>query len=108
MILINIQSSAILSFKVFAEDLLTRGAWAATSYSSRLVCLFVCDCESTHLDATALRLQFTLQFTAWIALKQQVISGRFLMLNLRCRIKAKKLVSESAYLDVITVRLQHG
>ena len=24
-------------------SLLTRGAWAATGYSSRLVCLFVCD-----------------------------------------------------------------
>ncbi len=36
--------------------LLTRGAWAATGYSSRLVCLFVTG-ESTHLDATALRLQ---------------------------------------------------
>ncbi len=28
------------------------------------------------------------------------------MLKLHCRIKAKKLVSESAYLDLITVRLQ--
>ncbi len=27
------------------------------------------------------------------------------MLKLRCQIKAKKLASESAYLDVITVRI---
>ena len=26
-------------------------------YSSRLVCLSVCNCESGHLDTTALRLQ---------------------------------------------------
>ncbi len=36
--------------------LLTRGAWAATGYSSRLVCLFVSS-GSAHLAATALRLQ---------------------------------------------------
>ena len=54
---------------------LTRGAWAATGYSSLSVCLFVCDwlfylpgCYSTA-------------FTAWIAFTQQYLglnSGRFL------------------------------
>ncbi len=36
--------------------LLTRGAWAATGYNSRLVCLFVSS-GSAHLAATALHLQ---------------------------------------------------
>ncbi len=71
-----------------------RRAWAATGIVVVwFVCLFVCDC--CHSTA----------FTAWIALSYWFCKWQ---IQLRCRIKAKKLVSQSAYLDVITVRLQHG
>ena len=54
---------------------ITRGRAAANGYSSRLVCLFVCDTVySPGFHSTV--------FTAWIAFTQ-VISFQILMLKLR-------------------------